>query len=100
MGAPEARPAAAARCRTAWHRQGRPGGDARRARADDAAVIAVGDVQGQAERVLDAVERAVVGKRDALELVLLGVLRDGHVPLEDFPGLAKTLLARSFARVS
>jgi MoxR-like ATPase len=50
--------------------------------------------------VLDEVERAVVGKRDTLELVLLGLLADGHVLLEDFPGLAKTLLARSFAQVA
>jgi len=47
--------------------------------------------------VLDEVERAVVGKRDALELILLAVLCDGHVLLEDYPGLAKTLIARSFA---
>ena len=50
-------------------------------------------------RVLDEVERAVVGKRDALELLLLGLLADGHVLIEDFPGLAKTLAARSFAQV-
>src|SRR6516165_2309410 len=50
-------------------------------------------------RILDEVERAVVGKRQALELVLLGVLADGHVLIEDFPGLAKTLIARSFAQV-
>jgi MoxR-like ATPase len=40
----------------------------------------------------------VVGKREALELVLLGFLADGHVLIEDFPGLAKTLIARSFAQ--
>jgi MoxR-like ATPase len=51
-----------------------------------------------AARILDEVERAVVGKREKLELVLLGLLADGHVLLEDFPGLAKTLLARSFAQ--
>src|SRR5690242_21652472 len=50
--------------------------------------------------VLDEVEKAVVGKRDALELVLLGVLADGHVLIEDFPGLAKTLMARAFAQVT
>ena len=50
-------------------------------------------------RILDEVERAVVGKREPLELVLLGLLADGHVLLEDFPGLAKTLAARSFAQV-
>jgi MoxR-like ATPase len=49
--------------------------------------------------VLDEVEKAVVGKREALELVLLGFLADGHVLLEDYPGLAKTLAARSFAQV-
>ena len=48
--------------------------------------------------VLDEVERAIVGKRDVLELVLIGFLADGHVLLEDFPGLAKTLAARSFAQ--
>jgi MoxR-like ATPase len=48
-------------------------------------------------RVLDEVEKAVVGKREALELLLLGVLADGHVLIEDYPGLAKTLMARSFA---
>jgi len=53
-----------------------------------------------AGRVLDEVERAVVGKRDALELVLIGLLADGHVLLDDYPGLAKTLIARSFAQVT
>jgi MoxR-like ATPase len=53
-----------------------------------------------AERLLGEVERAIVGKRGALEQVLLGVLADGHVLLEDFPGLAKTLIARSFAQAA
>jgi len=52
-----------------------------------------------AQEVLDEVEKAVVGKREALELVLMGVLADGHILLEDYPGLAKTLAARSFAQV-
>src|SRR5918993_923172 len=50
--------------------------------------------------ILGEVERSVVGKRDALELVLLGLLADGHVLIEDYPGLAKTLIARSFAQVT
>ena len=61
------------------------------------------DVDAVAEtcaRVLDEVERAVIGKRDALELVLLGLLADGNILIEDFPGLAKTLAARSFARAT
>jgi MoxR-like ATPase len=56
-------------------------------------------VQSLSGEVLDEVELAVVGKRESLELVLLGFLADGHVLLEDFPGLAKTLAARSFAQV-
>ncbi len=51
------------------------------------------------ESVLDEVEKAIVGKRGALELVLSGALAGGHVLLEDFPGVAKTLMAVSFARV-
>jgi MoxR-like ATPase len=58
------------------------------------------EVARQADRILDEVERAVVGKREALELVLLGILADGHVLIEDFPGLAKTLTARAFAQVA
>ena len=56
--------------------------------------VAVADF---AERVLDEVGRAVVGKREVLALVLAGILAKGHVLLEDFPGLGKTLAARSFA---
>jgi len=48
--------------------------------------------------VLDEVETAIVGKRQALALVLSAVLAGGHVLLEDFPGLGKTLAARSFAQ--
>ncbi|GIJ32987.1 AAA family ATPase [Verrucosispora sp. WMMD703] len=51
-----------------------------------------------ARAVLDAVGQVVVGKRDALELVLAGILAGGHVLLEDLPGLGKTLTARSFAQ--
>jgi MoxR-like ATPase len=48
--------------------------------------------------VLDTVGSVVVGKRDALELVLAGILAGGHVLLEDLPGLGKTLTARCFAQ--
>ncbi|MGD0554484.1 MAG: MoxR family ATPase [Streptosporangiaceae bacterium] len=50
-----------------------------------------------ATRILDELERAVVGRRRTLELVLIGILAGGHVLLEDLPGLGKTLIARSFA---
>lgn len=56
------------------------------------------EVQGRSDQVLEQIERAVVGKRSVLEVVLTGMLADGHVLLEDFPGLAKTLIARSFAQ--
>src|ERR1700729_3624483 len=49
--------------------------------------------------ILDELERAVVGRRRTLELVLIGILAGGHVLLEDLPGLGKTLIARSFASV-
>ena len=49
--------------------------------------------------VLDEVERVIVGKRFALEQVLLGILAGGHVLIEDLPGVGKTMLARSFAQV-
>ena len=50
--------------------------------------------------ILDELERAVVGKRDVLDLLLTGLLADGHLLFEDVPGLAKTLIARSFAQVA
>jgi MoxR-like ATPase len=53
-----------------------------------------------ATAILDEVERAVVGKRAALELILIGMLADGHVLIDDNPGLAKTLIARSLACVA
>ena len=57
-------------------------------------------VSEQGQRILDEVERAVVGKRQPLALVLSAILAGGHVLIEDFPGLGKTLAARSFARPS
>lgn len=49
------------------------------------------------ESVLDEIGRAVVGKRGALNLILMAVLARGHVLVEDLPGLGKTLIAKSFA---
>jgi MoxR-like ATPase len=60
--------------------------------------LTLSDVTGLAHGVLDEVERAVVGKREALTLVLSSILAGGHVLIEDFPGLGKTLAARSFAQ--
>jgi len=58
------------------------------------------EVGARANVVIDEIEKAVIGKREALELLMLGMLADGHVLLEDYPGLAKTLMARSFAQVT
>ncbi len=51
------------------------------------------------KNVLDEVERAVVGKRSVLVKIMAATLASGHVLVEDFPGLGKTLIARSFATV-
>src|SRR6201982_453487 len=59
-------------------------------------------VSATAERcaqVLAEVERVIVGKREAVAQVLLGILASGHILIEDLPGLGKTLLARTFATV-
>jgi MoxR-like ATPase len=55
-------------------------------------------VSARAGAIIAEVERAVVGKRHSLEMVLAGVLAGGHVLMEDYPGLGKTLAARSFAQ--
>ncbi len=47
--------------------------------------------------VIDEISKAIVGKRPALELIVAGLLADGHVLLDDVPGVAKTLTARSLA---
>ncbi|MEU8070467.1 MoxR family ATPase [Micromonospora sp. NPDC048169] len=60
--------------------------------------MAPAEVGRLARAVLEAVGTVVVGKRDALELVLAGILAGGHVLLEDLPGLGKTLTARCFAQ--
>ncbi|MEW5826053.1 MAG: MoxR family ATPase [Candidatus Bipolaricaulota bacterium] len=57
------------------------------------------NVQRQAAAVISEISRAVVGKEDLLRQVFAVVLAGGHVLFEDNPGLAKTLIARSFARV-
>ncbi|GAA1903855.1 AAA family ATPase [Lapillicoccus jejuensis] len=57
----------------------------------------VAETTALAGRVLDEVGRAVVGKRQPLTLVLAAVLAGGHALLEDYPGLGKTLAARSLA---
>jgi MoxR-like ATPase len=47
--------------------------------------------------ILEEVSKVIVGKRNVLENLMLAILSDGHVLIEDYPGLAKTLMAKSFA---
>ncbi|HZY69353.1 MAG TPA: MoxR family ATPase [Thermoplasmata archaeon] len=55
------------------------------------------EARALAEQVRTAVHTAVVGRDEAVDLVLTGLVADGHLLLEDMPGLGKTLIARSFA---
>ena len=57
----------------------------------------VDEVSSVCKKVIAEVERGVVGKRPLLEMVMATALAGGHVLFEDFPGLGKTLIARSFA---
>jgi MoxR-like ATPase len=59
--------------------------------------IDISQTAALSNQVIAEVERAVVGKRPALEMIMTAVLAGGHVLLEDYPGLVKSLVARSFA---
>ncbi len=54
----------------------------------------VTDVEACCRRVLDALSEVIVGKDDFLRRLLAGILANGHILIEDYPGLAKTLIAR------
>jgi MoxR-like ATPase len=56
------------------------------------------DVAGIANRIIANIEKVIIGKRQPITLALVAVLCEGHVLLEDVPGVAKTMLARAFAR--
>lgn len=60
-------------------------------------VTDITQVSSLSRQVIAEIERAVVGKRGLLEMMMASVLAGGHILLEDFPGLGKTLVARSFA---
>ena len=61
--------------------------------------LSLDETRRHCDEIVAEVSRAIVGKREVLELVLIGILVRGHILLEDLPGLAKTLMARSFAQV-
>jgi len=58
------------------------------------------DVSTTSNRIISEIEKAVIGKRELLERIMAAILAGGHILLEDYPGLAKTLIANSFATVS
>ena len=56
------------------------------------------EIKQFAEKIIDNVENVIVGKRDSIELALIGLLCQGHLLIEDVPGVGKTMLARSIAK--
>jgi MoxR-like ATPase len=70
------------------------------AETSTAGELSLEETAARAKAILDEIERAVIGKRPVLELVLAGLLADGHLLLDDLPGVAKTLTARSLATVT
>jgi len=60
-----------------------------------AAEMAIKDI---AEQVIDNVEKVIVGKREVIELTMVALLCEGHILIEDVPGIGKTSLARAIAR--
>lgn len=62
-------------------------------------MITIPETSNMCQAVISEVEKAIVGKRTVLEIIMASVLAGGHVLLEDYPGLGKTLIAKSFATV-
>jgi MoxR-like ATPase len=56
------------------------------------------DVQEIANRIVENVERVIIGKRSSVQLTVLGLLCQGHILIEDVPGLGKTVLAKSLSK--
>jgi MoxR-like ATPase len=57
------------------------------------------DISHNCALIIDAVSQVIVGKRDVLEKIMCGILARGHILFEDYPGLAKTMIARCFSDV-
>lgn len=65
---------------------------------DEPAPLAISDVQALAETVRANVARVIIGKNEVIDLLLVALLSDGHVLLEDVPGMGKTVMAKALAR--
>ncbi len=59
--------------------------------------ITMADISQVCKQLVDEVGTVVVGKKNMLKYVILGILTDGHILFEDYPGLAKTLTAKTFS---
>src|SRR5262249_40520965 len=77
---------------------GRRFGPAGRHGAAGAPPVKLDRVTERSREILDSLASVIVGKGDVLERILAGILASGHVLIEDYPGLAKTLIARLFAQ--
>ena len=58
----------------------------------------IGTVSAISNSLMNEVSKVIIGKNENLRRVTVGILSNGNMLLEDFPGLAKTLLANTFAR--
>ncbi len=55
------------------------------------------EIKNSMDKLINEVKRAIVGKDDVLYQVLIAIISRGHILIEDYPGLAKTLIAKSFS---
>src|SRR5262249_2862043 len=69
-----------------------------RVKLEDHPSLLVHEIKNTTDRVMENVERVIVGKHEAVRLTLIAVLCSGHVLIEDVPGVGKTILAKSIAR--
>jgi MoxR-like ATPases len=60
--------------------------------------LVIGKIRTFGGKVKENVEKVIIGKGDVVELVILALLCEGHVLIEDIPGVGKTVLAKSIAR--
>ena len=61
---------------------------------DESVSLGVRKVQSLAEAIRNNIERVIIGKRDIIDLLLVALLSDGHVLIEDVPGIGKTMMAK------
>jgi len=62
-------------------------------------ILSIPEIGNYARRILDEVGKVIVGKRNILQNILIGLLCQGHILLEGVPGIAKTMMAKTFAQV-